>query len=156
MQTKNATSWTGIIGHTNQNISISSGLLRLVKNTARRRRKGVRKIEEANKITQKALEILTYFEPTYWAMENPQTGKMKEQPFMQHLPFNDLDYCKYGMPYRERTRIWNNITNWTPRPLCCRDCPSMHPKRAQRQHCGLHELYRIPAELIEEIVHAMH
>ena len=106
--------------------------------------------------------MLTYFEPTYWAMENPQTGKMKEQPFMQHLPFNDLDYCKYGMPYRKRTRIWNNITNWTPRPLCCRDCPSMdenhkkHAKRAQRQHCGLHELYRIPAELIEEIVHAMH
>ena len=60
--------------------------------------RGVRKIEEANEITKRTLEILTYFEPTYWALENPQTGKMKEQPFMRDLPYKDIDYCKYGMP----------------------------------------------------------
>ena len=123
--------------------------------------RGVRKIEEANEITKRTLEILTYFEPTYWALENPQTGKMKEQPFMRDLPYKDIDYCKYGMPYRKRTRIWNNITSWTPRALCCRDCESMgeqrkkQAKRAQRQHCSLHELYRIAEALVHEILHAM-
>ena len=69
-------------------------------------------------------------------MENPQTGLMKAQPFMQNLPFKDIDYCKYGMPYRKRTRIWNNITSWTPRALCCRDCDSMdeHHKNMQKEH----------------------
>jgi len=103
--------------------------------------KGVRKLEEANRITQRTLEIINYFEPKFWAMENPQTGLMKEQPFMQNLPFKDIDYCKYGMPYRKRTRIWNNISGWNPKPLCRNDCESMdearkkHSKRAQRQHC---------------------
>ena len=119
---------------------------------------GSRQLEEANRITQKTLEIITYLEPTYWAIENPQTGKMKEQEFMQNLPYNDLDYCKYGMPYRKRTRIWNNIASWTPRPLCARDCDSMDESRkklgklAQRQFCNLHDLYGIPEQLIEEIL----
>ena len=123
--------------------------------------RGVRKLEEANKITQRTLEILAYFDPTFWAMENPQTGLLKEQPFMQNLPFKDIDYCKYGMPYRKRPRIWNNIGNWTPRALCKNDCESMgenrkkHSKRAQRQHCLLHELYRIPEALIGEIMLSM-
>ena len=119
---------------------------------------GSRKLEEANRITQNTLEIIAYLEPTYWAIENPQTGKMKEQEFMQNLPFNDLDYCKYGMPYIKRIRILNNIASWTPRPLCARDCDSMdesrkkHGKIAQRQFCNLHDLYRIPEQLVEEIL----
>ena len=64
---------------------------------------GVRRIGEANKIVQKTLEILTYFEPKFWVIENPQTGLLKSQPFMSELSFNDVDYCKYGMPYRKRT-----------------------------------------------------
>ena len=123
--------------------------------------RGVRNLEEANKITQKTLEIISYFEPTYWAMENPQTGLMKQQPFMQHLPYKDIDYCKYGMPYIKRTRIWNNVTTWTPKTLCKKDCEGMnatrskHAKIAQRQYCFLHELYRIPEPLIEEILNSV-
>ena len=78
---------------------------------------GVRKLDEANGIVKRTLEIIDYFNPTYWIMENPQTGLLKSQPFIAELPYNDLDYCKYGMPYRKRTRLWNNIEAWTPRPL---------------------------------------
>ena len=75
-----------------------------------------RKIEEANEIVKRTLETINYFKPKYFMIENPQTGYLKQQIFMQDLPYEDIDYCKYGMPYRKRTRIWNNITNWKPRP----------------------------------------
>ena len=70
---------------------------------------GVRKIAESNRIVKKVLEIINYFDPIYFLIENPQSGLLKTQSFMKDLPYDDLDYCKYGMPYRKRTRIWNNI-----------------------------------------------
>jgi site-specific DNA-cytosine methylase len=79
---------------------------------------GVRKIEEANKIVLKTLEIIDYFKPRVWFIENPQTGLLKKQPFMKDLHYVDVDYCKYGMPYRKRRRLWNSLIIWQPRPLC--------------------------------------
>lgn len=127
-----------------------------------------RKIEEANEVVQQTLDILEYFEPVYWMIENPQTGLLKDQLCMYGLPFVDVDYCKYGMPYRKRTRIWNNVFRWNPRPLCKCDCNSMdetgsrHIQSAQRGPNKVgsvrnankqkqEELYRIPAELVHEI-----
>ena len=77
---------------------------------------GVRKIDQANEVVKKTLEIIDYFKPKYYMIENPQTGLLKEQPFMRSIPYNDVDYCKYGMMYRKRTRIWNNIGTWQPKP----------------------------------------
>jgi hypothetical protein len=92
---------------------------------------------------------------------------------MYGLPFTDVDYCKYGMRYRKRTRIWNNITAWKPRPLCTRDCDSMddnrkkHVEVAQRMPSGKkntwgdrqpirqQELYIIPPDLVREIFTAI-
>ena len=84
---------------------------------------------------------------------------------MQDLPYNDIDYCKYGMPYRKRTRLWNNITSWEPRPLCNNDCDAMrgnrHKETAQRapktgdterRRFTQSELYRVPSDLIDEIL----
>ena len=127
-----------------------------------------RDIAAANLIVQKTLDILEYFEPTYWMIENPQSGLLKDQIEMWGIPFKDIDYCKYGMPYRKRTRIWNNIFNWEPRALCKKDCGNIvdnkHIATAQRGPSGkretwatqprftLHELYRVPSLLIEEIM----
>ena len=83
---------------------------------------GVRKIEYANSIVLKTLEIIDYFKPTWWVVGNPQTGLLKEQPFMSGLKYYDVDYCKYGMNYRKRTRLWSNIETWKLRPLCKGDC----------------------------------
>ena len=82
--------------------------------------------------------------------------------------FDDVDYCKYGMAYRKRTRLWNNILAWVPRPLCCKDCGHMdgnrHVETAQRgpskkartvQKHKQAELYRVPADLIHEIFTAI-
>ena len=126
---------------------------------------GVRKIEEATNISQRTIDIVRYFDPKYWIIENPQTGKLKEQEFMTDLPFKDVDYCKYGMPYRKRTRLWNNVECWDPRPLCHKDCDSMsdnrrrHRETAQRlpptgregRRFRREELYKVPESLISEI-----
>ena len=128
---------------------------------------GFRDIEHANQIVEATLDILLHFEPKYWMIENPQTGLLKNQLFMQGLPFKDIDYCKYGLPYRKRTRIWNNVFNWHPRPLCVKDCGQMegnrHKETAQklppgkkadwgdRAHHRTEDLYRVPAELVKEI-----
>ena len=130
----------------------------------------VRNIEEANKIVMKTIEIIEYFKPRVWFIENPQTGLLKEQDFMKNFHFVDVDYCRYGMPYRKRTRLWNNMKGFIPRPLCKKDCKSMNGKRhketAQRgsskiagggRDCNKHrqnELYRIPSDLIEEILNS--
>ena len=75
---------------------------------------------------QQTLDILNYFQPpSGWVMENPQTGLLKNQDCVMGVPYYDIDYCKHGMPYRKRTRLWNNLTNLTPRPLCLRDCESI-------------------------------
>ena len=127
---------------------------------------GTRDIAGSNKVVQRALDIIHYFQPRWWIVENPQTGLLKQQPMMQDLPFNDLDYCKYGMPYRKRTRLWNNVDIWQPRPLCARDCASMdeggkaHKASAQRgpnrqnpnnKH-RQSELYVVPHTLITELL----
>ena len=129
----------------------------------------VRDIEGSNKIVQRTLDILEYFEPKYWIIENPQTGLLKDQLCMWGLPFQDVDYCRYGMPYRKRTRIWNNIFRWNPRPLCKKDCLAMNETKtrhkeetqrngstAERRLTGRRfkqsELYRVPSELIKEIL----
>jgi len=65
-------------------------------------------IELANSLVLKTLEIINYFKPTYWYIENPQTSTLKKQPFMKELPFVDFDYCMFGWSIRKRTRIWTN------------------------------------------------
>ena len=119
---------------------------------------GVRDIEHANQIVLKTLEIIHYFNPTYWVIENPQTGLLKNQHFMTDLPYNDVDYCKYGMPYRKRTRLWNNIPTFTPLPLCKKDCNSMNGNRhismSQHDSNTTKDLYVIPSDLILEILNS--
>ena len=60
-------------------------------------------------LVKKALEIIEYFNPMYWFMENPQTGRLKDRPYMKDLPYYDVDYCMYSdWGYRKRTRVWTN------------------------------------------------
>ena len=127
-----------------------------------------RKIEEANKIVERTLAIIEYLNPKYYIIENPQTGLLKEQWFMYGMPYTDIDYCKYGMPYRKRTRLWNNVLNWIPRPLCKKDCNYMignrhigscgcggqgqgHKVSYSNKSYSVLEKYVIPSDLIYEI-----
>ena len=50
---------------------------------------GVRKIEESNEIVQRTFDIIDYFQPRFYIVENPQTGLLKQQAIMQGRIFRD-------------------------------------------------------------------
>jgi len=131
---------------------------------------GVRNLEMANAIVQRTLDIIFYFQPTFFIIENPQSGLLKDQDMMRCIRYEDVDYCKYGMPYRKRTRLWNNVVRWLPAALCKKDCGYMdgnrHMETAQRgpskgaptigrQTHKQSELYMVPPDLISEIFEAI-
>ena len=74
-------------------------------------------------ILRKTEEIINYFKPKYYFIENPQTGQMKN--YMTHHKHYDVDYCKYAnWGYQKRTRIWTNLEGFIPK-LCKKDCNSI-------------------------------
>lgn len=83
---------------------------------------GIRNLELADSIVLKTLEIIHYFKPVKWFIENPATGLLKDREFMFGIPFYDVDYCKFGYLYRKRTRIWTNVEYHDV--LCKKDCNS--------------------------------
>lgn len=88
--------------------------------------------EDINKygkpMVDKLFEIIEYFKPNFWWIENPQTGLMKkyiESKYPQYNTYYDFDYCKYSnWGYQKRTRFWTNIKNVKPK-LCKKDCENI-------------------------------
>jgi hypothetical protein len=83
--------------------------------------------EDINKhgkpMVDKVREIIEYFNPKYFWIENPDTGRMKE--YITDLPYYIVDYCQYGFDYKKRTRIWTNIKNFTPKKCNKNTCEKM-------------------------------
>ena len=71
-------------------------------------------------LLHKSLEIIKHFDPTFYFIENPQTGSMKR--FLD-LPYYIVDYCMYGFSYRKRTCIWTNLKDFEPK-TCSKNCGS--------------------------------
>jgi hypothetical protein len=118
---------------------------------------GVRNIPDASEIVKCALEIIDYFQPKAWFLENPATGLLPEQPFMRGLPFYDVDYCKYSnFGYRKRTRIWTNIKG-LKMMTCNKDCGFMDNNKHINTFGGmksatLDEKHRVPDMLLHKLV----
>jgi len=133
---------------------------------------GIRDIEGANKIVLKVLEIIDYFKPLYWFIENPQTSLLKKQPFMIDLEnkyyYHDADYCMYGKPYRKRTRFWTN-KSYADLKLCNKKCGSFingrhigscgcggqgqgHNKSYSDKTYSVDEKHSIPLDLLWDLV----
>jgi len=135
--------------------------------------------EKGKPMVDKVREIINYFKPKYWWIENPKTGKMKN--YITDLEYYDVDYCKYGFPYRKRTRFWTNIKGFEPKK-CKKDCgfivETPCEKKIHLKNCGNSlrarlskkhqkdvsfiggstnrlERYRIPPKLIKELFQCM-
>jgi hypothetical protein len=118
-----------------------------------------RDLEGADALVKKALEIIAYFKPKVWYLENPKTGMLKDRPFMEGLPYYDVSYCKYGYDYRKHTRIWTNVEGFEPQ-VCKKDCGKMvgdrHKKNLGKSSQGgmvnnLKDRYSIPQPLIRDL-----
>ena len=73
--------------------------------------RGVRDLEYADRLVAKCFEILDYYQPKAWIMENPATGLLPGRitTIRPGIPEPVIgDYCAYGAPYRKRTAFWSN------------------------------------------------
>ena len=140
---------------------------------ARTTAKTPRDLEGADALVARTLEIIEYF-GVPWCFENPQTGLLKTREVVRGLPYVDCTYCKFGFPYKKRTRLWTSLPLQLP-PPCCKSDPcatfaafGMHLCTAQgapgKQHgvrrregedrCSLEQLYSIPPQLCRSICDA--
>jgi len=117
-------------------------------------------LEYSDSLVRKTLEIIDYFKPKLWFMENPQTGTLKTREVVKDLPFYDVDYCMYSdWGYKKRTRIWTNKQKFNP--LLCDGSGACGNMIDNKQHkvssdggsknkkgTTQQERYRIPEELI--------
>jgi hypothetical protein len=115
---------------------------------------------------RKCWEIIDYFKPKYWLIENVGTGLLVDR--MESIkPFQPrvfTDYCAYGKDYRKRTVFWTNL------PLKLKVCAgsgkcdgmieNKHklsigngtPQYAGGQHLTVWEKDELPEKLVDEIV----
>ena len=109
---------------------------------------------ESDELVKKVLEILEYFKPQYYIIENPNSGVLKKRNLLNDKPFHIADYCKYSnWGYKKRTRFWTNIPH-LKLLTCKKDCNNIvnkkHKVEVSRDISGKVKRYRIPPKLIKE------
>ena len=71
--------------------------------------RGVRDLEGADTLVRKVFEIIDYFKPNAWVIENVGTGLLvNRMKNIRDVPIFITDYCCYGKPVRKRTALWSN------------------------------------------------
>lgn len=107
--------------------------------------------KEANEVIKRTLEIIDYFKPKYWFIENPR-GRLRHYPIMKKLTRKSLYYGNYGHYINKPTDIWTNCDSWKPKKpklkklMCVADINNTrHKSRKERRS-------KIPVELCQEII----
>ena len=89
--------------------------------------------KESDKLIERTFEIIEYFNPHYWFLENPLSC-LKDRDVMKDKPYYIVDYCKYcDWGYRKRTCIWTNKKDFKPL-TCHNDCENMVFVEGQKIH----------------------
>ena len=100
---------------------------------ARNNAKTPRDLEGADRLVQAAIDIIFWFTPQYWFMENPWSGLLRHRAVVEHLPSpKKVSYCKYGFPYQKHTAVWTNTD--IEFPVCSKDCDAIVP--GTKRHRG--------------------
>ena len=120
----------------------------------------------ADAIVQRTIEIIEYYKPDKWFIENPQTGILKYREYMLGIPFYVFDYCRFSnWGYKKRTCIWTNVEFQSKLCLGAGKCPNMEGKyhkvsfggqgrpkpHTYKQVAAGDTAYRIPSQLIVEL-----
>lgn len=106
--------------------------------------------ENAIKLVKHTLYLIEQLNPTYWFLENPFHGALKEQDFMKKYPYYDVTYCSYDYPFQKKTRIWGKFPpDWLPLNNC---------SHGRHQNIKTHKDAKarsvIPAQLCQHVVAA--
>lgn len=107
-------------------------------------------------LVEKTIEIINYYNPTYWFIENPR-GMLRKMPIMERFKRNSVTYCQYGDERMKPTDIWTNSSAWIPKPTCKNgdSCHVSAPRGSSTGTQGLKNAYersKIPSELCFEIL----
>lgn len=106
-------------------------------------------MELSDKLVLKTLEIIDYFKPKYWTIENPNHNNwnnIKYRDFMKDLNFTECNYCMYDYPIAKPTLFFNNFN------LQLKKCEKKHSHLKWGDFSrNIYERYKIPQKLIEEI-----
>ena len=134
--------------------------------------------EEGCLIARRTREVIDYLKPKYFVVENPNASGLWRAGIFDDYTKVKVSYCKYGFLYRKNTRLATNVV-FEPR-VCKWDCGAVRQIRDARgkvhlrhqevakqgisAHCrGLNvqctthrrdELYKIPAQLVQDILEA--
>ena len=105
--------------------------------------------------------MIQYLQPDRWWLENPQTGHLKNQPYMQTYPYIDVDYCQYSdWGYKKPTRIWGSPDILQVQGKLCDGvtCPNLIPgtrghkvKISNLSNISRNKKYRIPEKLVKAL-----
>ena len=123
-----------------------------------------RDLVSANAIVLKTLEIVDYFKPKLWTLENPHGGLLKKQAFMIGLECVVIDYCQFHSPiesflYRKRTCFWTNRPK--PNRLCDGACAGICAHPLKKKHLetfggvhnySLNKKHRVPSGVFEYLL----
>ena len=110
-------------------------------------------------LLEKTIEIIDYFNPKYYFIENPR-GLMRKMGAVEHLPRYTVSYCQYGDTRMKPTDIWTNLE--FDAKLCKNGatCHEAAPRGSKTGTQGLKNNYersKIPyllcREIIETILH---
>jgi len=107
-------------------------------------------------LVKKTIEIIEYFQPTFWFMENPR-GVLRKLPVVQGLPRKTVTYCQYGDERMKPTDIWTNSVLWEPRPMCkngdpCHVAAPRGSRTGTQGRSNAYERSKIPDELCFEVL----
>ena len=117
----------------------------------------------ADALVRRTLEVIEWFQPKAWLVENP-AGSMLWQRF-EWPRLVTTSYCAYGFPYRKNTTIATNLADFFLRPpcggagVCAQMVGTQHRQHAQKGGGGTEdvyhtrdELHRIPEEMCRDVV----
>ena len=107
-------------------------------------------------LVKKTLEIINYFQPTYWFMENPR-GVLRKLDVVKGLKKNSVTYCQYGDERMKPTDIWTNSIMWEPKPMCkngdpCHVAAPRGSRTGTQGRANAYERSKIPEDLCKEIL----
>ncbi len=116
-------------------------------------------------VLMRTLEIIEYFQPQYYTIENPFGGKMKD--YLCDLDCQVVSYCKYAPDwgYQKDTCFWTNSKSFKGL-RCVKGCycamKQEHGRHRITLGCKttqgsttLNERYRVPPKLITDLFDSM-